>query len=818
MTTDSYAVFEGQGEVRGLLRELDWSTSVLGHPSLWPVPLRTAVDMVLSSSFPMFVAWGDDLGFIYNDAYAVIMGQKHPDALGGRFQDIWAEIWADIEPIVARALANKSSFFEDLPLTVVRRGYPEESYFTFSYSPLHDTRGLVGGMYCTVIESTSRVLAEHRSAFELKVSDALRQLTAPQDVVITASALIGGELKLARVIHGEGDAGETSFFVRRDWTNAALPSLAGMTFQLDDFGPVIADALRNGEVVSVSDSACDPRTAQSLSTAAMTGVRAFIAVPLIKKKRIVAILALQRGHRCVWNASDLRLAADMAERTWSALETARAQAELRAERDNSRYIFDTIGEGFMLLDCRWCVLQMNADGMRITQKSDVEVLGRHYWDVWPEAVGTDAALMYQRVMETGEAGIAEYAQSHEGGSTLWIEVRAYPTREGGVAMFFRDVTDRRSAEQQFRDGDKRKDEFLAMLAHELRNPLAPILAAAELLKIGKVGEDQVQRSSAVIGRQVKHMIGLVNDLLDVSRVTRGLVTLAKAPVSTQAFVEDAVEQVKPLMQARRQQLVIHAPDQETTVLGDKARLVQVVANLLNNASKFSAEECQIQLSANIDGEFLEVVVQDQGIGMEADLTAHVFELFTQAQRSSDRSLGGLGLGLALVKNLVELHGGTVSCSSPGPRLGSTFMVRLPLMLGLPPADERHGEALPQAGGGLKMLVVDDNVDAAQSLAMLLEACGHEVVVEHEAVSALVRIEAERFDVCLLDIGLPVMDGNVLARKVRSLPAKSRVTLIAVTGYGQEKDRQQSTRSGFDHHLVKPVSIEELARALASRVS
>ncbi|GJH12778.1 PAS domain-containing protein [Caballeronia novacaledonica] len=806
---------DGDGDVRALLRQLNWSTSTLGHPSGWPVPLATAVRMVLSSAFPMFVAWGPELGFLYNDAYAVIMGDKHPRALGQRFQDIWAEIWPDIAPIVDRALSDRAAYFEDLPLTVKRRENPEQGFFTFSYSPLHDIEGRVCGMYCTVIETTRRVMAERRAAFELRVSDALRPLTSSEDVITCAGALLGEQLNLARVIYGECDESSDTFYVRRDWTAPTFPSMAGMRFELDEFGPGIVNPMRAGQVVLAIDSRMDPRSVEFFNSYEMTGIRSFMAVPLIKAGRLVAFLGLHRADSCHWTDSDIRFARDMAERTWSAVETARAQAELRAERDRSRDIFDTMAEGFMLMDRHWNVIYMNAEGLRIADMSSVEVLGRSHWEIWPEAIDTVAARMYHRVMETGEAGTAEYCQRHSDHDDIWVEVRAYSTGEGGIASFFRDITERKVAEQKLRAADQRKDEFLAMLAHELRNPLAPIAAAAELLKIGKLDEAQVLQSSAIIRRQVAHLTGLVNDLLDVSRVTRGLVTLARTPVTVQSIVEEAIEQVRPLLDLRRQQLNVDVPLEEAAVLGDKARLVQVVVNLLNNSAKFSPDQRNIELRAEVAGEELAVIVRDEGIGMDAELTTRAFELFAQAERSSDRALGGLGLGLALVRNLVELHGGAVHCSSPGPGKGSTFVVRLPLMRARPIPSERPSNAQPLASGQLKLMIVDDNVDAADALGMLLVSCGHEVSVENESRRALERALRERPDACLLDIGLPEMDGNELARNLRSRSETAGVTLIAITGYGQEEDRQHSAQAGFDHHLVKPIDIEQLTDLLAT---
>jgi len=809
-----HSMFEGDGDVRALLRRLDWSTSPLGHPSAWPAPLSTAVSMVLSSAFPMFVAWGPELGFLYNDAYAVIMGDKHPSALGGRFQQIWAEIWPDISPIVDRALANKSAYFEDLPLTVMRHGYPEQSYFTFSYSPLHGGDGQVRGMYCTVVETTDRISVQQRAAFELKVSDALRPLTSPEDVVARASALLGEQLNLARVIYGECDETSDTFFVRRDWTSASFPSLAGTEFVLDDFGPAIIEPMRAGHVVSVSDSTVDPRTIAYSKSYVLTGIRSFVAVPLIKAGRLVAFLGLHRADSYDWAKADIRLARDMAERTWSAVQAAGAQAELRAERDRSRYIFDTIAEGFMLIDRHWEVRYMNAEGLRIVRLNNVQVIGRNHWELWPESTNAECARMYHRVMQSGEPGTAEYRQSYADGDEVWVEARAYPTGEGGIASFFRDITDRKVAEQKLMAADQRKDEFLAMLAHELRNPLAPISAAAESLKTGNLDEAQVRRSSAIIARQLTHITGLVNDLLDVSRVTRGLVTLVRAPITAQTIVEDAIEQVRPLIQLRRQQFSVHLPLEEATVLGDKARLVQVVANLLHNAAKYTADKRGIELRADVDGDDLVMAVRDEGIGMEPELTTRAFELFAQAERSSDRSLGGLGLGLALVKHLVELHGGNVHCSSPGLGKGSTFVVRLPLIKAPPAVLERRSEAQPAAANRLKLMIVDDNVDAAEALGMLLTSFGHDVIVEHESRRALSRALLERPNACLLDIGLPDMDGHELARHLRRRPETAGATLIAVTGYGQVKDRQRSADAGFQYHMVKPVNIGQLTALLA----
>jgi CheY-like chemotaxis protein len=274
--------------------------------------------------------------------------------------------------------------------------------------------------------------------------------------------------------------------------------------------------------------------------------------------------------------------------------------------------------------------------------------------------------------------------------------------------------------------------------------------------------------------------------------------------------------VRPLFEARRQRLSVRLASPDAIVLGDKARLVQVLGNLLNNASKYTPEARGIEIEARVEGQQLVLAVRDEGIGMDPELAPRVFDLFTQGQRSSDRSQGGLGLGLALVKNLVELHGGGVACDSPGPGQGSSFAVSLPLMQAPAPHDVDTQAAAPEGEArALRVLVVDDNVDAAATLSMLLEACGYEVMVENDSLRALELALRERPDVGLLDIGLPEMDGNELARRLRLDPRTQAMLLVAITGYGQEQDRRAALEAGFDHHMVKPVDLDRLAAILAS---
>jgi CheY-like chemotaxis protein len=375
----------------------------------------------------------------------------------------------------------------------------------------------------------------------------------------------------------------------------------------------------------------------------------------------------------------------------------------------------------------------------------------------------------------------------------------------------------RLRQYQIRLADQRKDEFLAMLAHELRNPLAPIGAAAQLLQLVAADRNKVEQSCCIISRQVAHMSGLIEDLLDIARVTRNLIKLVKEPADFRAILTEAVEQVDPLIRERHHHLQLDLPPDPAIVLGDHKRLVQIAVNILNNAAKYTPDGGHLTVRLLATEGDVAVEFTDDGIGMAPELVPHVFDLFTQAERSSDRSQGGLGLGLPLVKNLATLHGGSIEAESAGLGLGSRFTLHLPRhdcrpsSTAPPVATDR---VMPAGAQPLRVLLVDDNADAADMLGMLLASAGHEVAVEHDAASAIERCHDLHPQVCLLDIGLPDMDGYALARRLRAVPGTEQATLIAVTGYGQDQDRKKSTAAGFDHHLVKPVDTTQLLALFA----
>jgi signal transduction histidine kinase/CheY-like chemotaxis protein len=378
----------------------------------------------------------------------------------------------------------------------------------------------------------------------------------------------------------------------------------------------------------------------------------------------------------------------------------------------------------------------------------------------------------------------------------------------------RALTDQEALNEALRRADQRKDEFLAMLAHELRNPLAPIVSAATMLSNFELQPSMVQRAADIIARQAGHMTSLIDDLLDVSRVTRGKVELEFVELDLKDVLADAVEQVRPLIEKHGHRLVLEAVPAPALVVGDRKRLVQVMTNLLSNAAKYTLEGGRIEVRLATRGALIDLTIRDDGIGMSPELIASAFDLFSQGTRGLDRSQGGLGIGLALVRSLLKLHGGEVSAASDGPGCGSTFRVTLPLSSRAAAAAPAIGTDAPQGNpAALRIGVVDDNEDAAVTLALLLETLGHTVSVAHSARAALEALPLFEPDVCLLDIGLPEMNGFELARALRARPGTDHAILIAVTGYAQEKDRAEARAAGFHDLFAKPVDLEVLGAAL-----
>jgi PAS domain S-box-containing protein len=500
-------------------------------------------------------------------------------------------------------------------------------------------------------------------------------------------------------------------------------------------------------------------------------------------------------------------------------ERLRLLNELEGERALLNSLLDNAPVGFGFFDHELRYLRLNPALAEMDGVPLEDHLGRSLLDVLPN-LSPEVANSFRQVLQSGQSIVNREVTGEtprgRGQQRYWL-CNFYPVNlpDGtllGAGAVVTDIDDRKRMEEALKDADQRKDQFLAMLAHELRNPLAPISNAVQIMQLEGPNGPNFRWSTEVIEDQIKHMTRMVDDLLDVSRITRGKVDLQKETISLAEVVELAVEASRPLIDNYDHQLTIALPPEPVLVEVDPARLAQVLSNLLNNAAKYTDEGGQISLIAETHGKDVNICVRDNGMGIAADLLPKVFDLFTQADRTLSRSRGGLGIGLTLVRSLIELHDGRVTAHSNGLSQGSEFVVHLPVAAShragshnAIAADDPRQVQLPRR----RILVVDDKRSNAQSLEVLLQALGQDVYTAFDGQEALELARQFHPDVILLDIGLPVMDGYEVARRCREEPGMPRMTLVAMTGYGQDSDRQRSQEAGFDAHLVKPVNLQDL---------
>jgi PAS domain S-box-containing protein len=506
------------------------------------------------------------------------------------------------------------------------------------------------------------------------------------------------------------------------------------------------------------------------------------------------------------------------------------EQRLEAKEERYRALFESMDQGF-------CVIQLvRAPNGRVTDYRFEEangafalhtglesVVGRTMRELVPDH---DAHWFqtYGRVADTGESiRFVEEARAMK----RWFDV--YATRLGGhgsdlVAVLFTDITQRLIAEQDMRrlndelaQANRRKTEFLATLAHELRNPLAPLSNGLHLMRLASTKPEMLEKTRQMMERQIQHMVHLVDDLLDVARISTGKVELRRRRIDLQEVVRTALETSASLIEAGGHRLTVELPSQPLPMDADPTRIAQVVSNLLNNAAKYTPEGGRIKLEVRVEGDQAVLAVSDTGIGLPPEAIEKVFEMFAQVP-GTGKPQGGLGIGLSLVQSLVALHGGSVSASSPGVGKGSTFTVRLPL---LTKSTDTMADTKPtqtsSPSGQLHVLVVDDNTDAAESLGVLLDIEGHAAHIAHTGAEALQVAQSQALDVVFLDIGLPDMTGYDVARRLRMLPSMQNTMLVALTGWGTQDDRQRTREAGFDRHLTKPAelpAVEELLRAAA----
>jgi PAS domain S-box-containing protein len=835
----------------------------------------------------------------------------------------------------------------------------DEHFLDFVCMALREPDGKVAGVLLHGVDVTERTRANalavgQRGALELAVTDA--PLGDVLDVLARTAEDCSGGAALASVqlVSADGQ------YLR----HAAAPSLP-LDFQVAidaiRIGPVAgaaAGAAWRGEAVATADIAAAPLWDGWTELPLSYGLRGCRALPILAPSGAVlgtfSLYYRDAGQPQAQEEAALALLANTASLVIGQRHEA---AERQAAEHRSRAILESMSEGFIALDASWCITYANGAFETVTRRRRDDLIGGQFWDLFPELRG---GAQEQALRRSFQQRARSRIEVFDGAEERWFEINSFPmesldTRDKGMALYFRDETDRRRAEEGIRrlaavaeqssdfigiftpdaggiylnpagrrlsglgadtdiaawrmqdffpreergfvrdhvmaaltgeqaqwegelrlarpdgrepvpvyfkgfavrdagghniglatitrditeqkraedelrrvaadlsEADHRKSEFLATLAHELRNPLAPIRTGLDLLRMAPhiAGKDAAtsERLHGMMDRQLGHLIHLVDDLLDIARITRGKIELKKEPVLLRTIVATAVETSTALIGAHGHQLTVELPDEPLELEADVTRMVQVLSNLLNNAAKYTPAGGRVKLSAwREDGQAV-IAVADSGIGIPPDAIGSVFEMFTQVRGSLDRAQGGLGIGLSLVRRLVELHGGRVSAFSGGRGQGSIFTVRLPLRPGTPyaqaPARATPEEQAAAGAGPLRVLVVDDNLDAAESLVALLEVLGHTTAVAHDGMQGLEAAREFVPDLVFLDIGLPGMSGYEVARAIRRTAALREVVLIALTGWGAQSDQQQSHEAGFDQHLTKPVSLEALEQALAA---
>jgi PAS domain S-box-containing protein len=743
-----------------------------------------------------------------------------------------------------------------------------------SAAPIREGGRGVGGVVLVFRDVSERRHAEHAlRESEQRLAADLEAMTRLYDLGTRLLACDNLQAALDDVLEGailtsRADFGNVQLY---NPESAALEIVAQRGFRQDfldyfrfvrvDEGSCCAQAMESGERIIIEDVELDPTYEPHRRVAAAAGYRAVQSTPL--KSRSGSVLGMVSTHfRQPHRPSprdqrflDLyaRLAADLIERTRSDDALRKHTERLRLLWEAAgvllttddpdamlRGLFKKIAPHFGLDTYFNFVVDETGDALRLVSCAGIpEEAARSITRLeFGQAVCGPVALHRQPIVATDiqqsqdakvqlvkSFGVRAYACNPLLAGDRLLGTLSFASRtrdefEADELEFLETICrydaaayERRLLIEHLRQADRRKDEFLAMLAHELRNPLAPVRNALQIMKMP--GAD-VEQARQMAERQVQHMVRLVDDLLDVSRIMRGRIELRREPVDLAAVIAQAVETAQPMLDASRQELIMSTPPATLWLDADAARLAQVVGNLLHNAAKFAGRPGRVWLTVERQGDEAVVRVRDEGAGIRPDLLPRIFDLFVQGDRSLERTQGGLGIGLTVVRQLVEMHGGAVTAASEGPGKGSEFVVRLPGVREAPgPGTGANGRAAAPAAALRRVLVVDDNVDAAESIGMLLRLWGHEVRVAYNGPQALTAAAEYRPEVVVLDIGLPGMSGYEVARQLRQRPQFAKALLVAVTGYGQDEDRRRSGEAGFDHHLTKPVDPDILHALLAS---
>ena len=820
-----------------LIQTHDWAATLLGPIEQWPYSLRSAVDLILASGHAMQLAWGPEKIVLYNDAYAPMLGDRHPRALGIPFREAWPEIWPDIEPLVKRVFGGETVTFGDMPLVMTRHGYAEETWWNFSYSPLRDESGAVAGLLNVTVDETAKHRTEQAERERDVAVAQLRLNEARFRALVTAGGnsiyRMSPDWRLMFQLDSQTLASTSAPI--EDWVDKYIPDddqpLVRRTidaairsrslFELEHrvrladgrvgwlrsrSGPLLGP---NGEIVewfgAGSDITQRIRAEQALRE---------------REERQSFLLKLSDALRVEHEAGGI-----------GGLTTRLVGEQLGVDRCYIVRLSRETGKSWAEFEYRRADLPSAEGEYRLQDFPDsvsrMETHSLFYPDVANDAALSELDRQSLQALQIGALLVAPLRRGEH--DYVWALAaattgpRAWSRAEldllEGAAERAWAAMERARAQAALHEADRRKDEFLAVLAHELRNGLAPLVYNVQIGNGHSGNAALTKELFARSDRQLRHLVHLVDDLLDVARISTGKIELNLELVNPRDVVNLALDACRPEAERKRHRLtVIDESGFGLTVRGDRVRLTQVVSNLLSNATKYMDDGGSITVRIARNGAQALIEVTDTGIGIPPASLPHVFELFSQVREQQAYSAGGLGIGLSLVKQLVEMQGGSVTAGSEGAGRGSTFAVHLPVAVA-DTASARLAVAQPEAAlpdRALRVLVVDDRRDAADALAELLLFEGHDAEAAYGGPQALESAHRCRPDVVFLDLMMPGMDGFEVARHLRGdFPAEPPMRIVALTGLGQEADRQQTHAASFDDHLTKPADDAALRAVLSA---
>lgn len=854
------SVLASAGEVGTLLRSFDWSTTALGSIETWSQSLKTVVTLCFTSRFPMIILWGKDLIQIYNDGYQQILGTKHPQAMGQPTQECWSEVWHINEPIYQAVFDHgQVTYLENQLYPIRRNGYLEESYFTLCYSPIYG-EDAISGVLVTVLETTQQVIGQRRlqTLQELGVQTAHAQTVQAvcnatfqtlanntADFPFALLYLLNADRRTANLVGTVGIEPSTTN-PERNPDEIDISQVIYLDQSLNQSSiPWSLVTVMQTEKAQVVD--LEPQFSSLFDGAKARLPRSAFVFPLSQARQNSLLGVIVIGINAQRELDDpyRDFLTSVAGQISSALTAAQAleterqknQIALQEGEVRLRQLAEAISSVFWLFD------PYSRQLLYISPAYE-QIWGRSCQDLytdfggWLDSIHPDHHAQVKsataRCLASGSVE-EEYRIIHSNGSIRWIRDRGFVVRDASgqpyrVAGVAEDITDQvalkaerdqmldreQAARAEAERANRIKDEFLAVLSHEIRTPLNPILGWSKMLQSGKLNPERATTALAAIERNARLQVQLIDDLLDVSRILQGKLSLNSSSLDLSQVISTALETIRLAADAKALNVQVDVALDRYFVLGDATRLQQVVWNLVSNAVKFTPEGGNIQIRVTQVENQAHLQVKDSGKGIHPDFLPHVFDYFRQEDGSTTRRFGGLGLGLAIVRQIVELHGGTIAVDSPGEGKGATFTAKFPLIKSTLPADAQLADVgsahtlLPLEG--VRILVVDDEPDSRDLIAFVVQQAGAKVASVSCVREALQTFQAVRPHVLLSDIGMPELDGYTLIGEINAMMMQ-KCLAIALTAYASDIDQQHALSSGFQKHLAKPVDPATLVETI-----